>query len=96
MSQTRIGLALFVVCACAGLAAVSRQEANSTSGSAPAQLSLPEKPVTKSNAPLTAKQYAAKLISMPQASELRRFHDVLTQEPHVAGTPGVIRHIVRL
>ncbi len=96
MSPTKMGFGLFVVCACAGLAAVSQQEANSTGGSAPAQLSLPEKPVTKSNAPLTAKQYAAKLISMPQASELRRFHDVLTQEPHVAGTPGDIRQIERL
>ena len=45
---------------------------------------------------LTAKQYAEKLITLPQAAELRRWHDVLTQEPHVAGTPGDLRQIERL
>ena len=56
----------------------------------------PEKVSSKFTAPLSAKQYAEKLIAMPRASELRRWHDVLTQEPHIAGTPGDMRQVERL
>ena len=58
--------------------------------------SSPEKVSSKFTAPLSAKQYAEKLIAMPRASELRRWHDVLTQEPHIAGTPGDMRQVERL
>jgi N-acetylated-alpha-linked acidic dipeptidase len=55
-----------------------------------------EKAQSKIPVPLSAKQYAEKLIALPRASELSRWHDVLTQEPHVAGTPGDMRQVERL
>ena len=64
----------------------SRNQPNSSS----------EKVSSKFTAPLSAKQYAEKLIAMPRASELSRWHDVLTQEPHIAGTPGDMRQVERL
>jgi len=63
---------------------------------APSQNGSSEKSLSTFPAELNAKELAKKLIRMPQASELRRWHDLLTQEPHVAGTPGDLRQIDRL
>ncbi|MSR33316.1 MAG: M20/M25/M40 family metallo-hydrolase [Phycisphaerales bacterium] len=62
----------------------------------PAKITTPEKSDLNLPKQLNAKQYAEKLITIPKASELRRWHDLLTQEPHVAGTPGDLRQIERL
>ena len=60
------------------------------------QIPVPNTAETKLAVQLNAKEYAEKLIAMPKASELRRWHDLLTQEPHVAGTPGDLRQIDRI
>ena len=41
-------------------------------------------------------KYADELAAIPQAGQLRQWHDLLGSEPHVAGTPGDQREIKRI
>ena len=43
-----------------------------------------------------AAPYAKALIDLASASELRRYHDLIAMEPHVAGTVGDVRQIERI
>ena len=43
-----------------------------------------------------AAPYAKALIDLVSASELRRYHDLIATEPHVAGTVGDVRQIERI
>ena len=43
-----------------------------------------------------AAPYAKALIDLVSASELRRYHDLIAMEPHVAGTVGDVRQIERI
>jgi N-acetylated-alpha-linked acidic dipeptidase len=45
---------------------------------------------------LPADAYAKTLVDAVSASELRRYHDLIAMEPHVAGTVGDVRQIERI
>ena len=51
---------------------------------------------TFSGSTLTADDYAEVLSTLPDAEQLRAWHDLLGSEPHVAGTVGDRREIARL
>ena len=45
---------------------------------------------------LPAAAYAKALVDFASAAELRRYHDLIAMEPHVAGTVGDVRQIERI
>ncbi len=96
MNVTARSVAVLLAVIGAGFLLAFQQHDATTGMSAQSQPLAPVQAESRVKAPLTANQFAAKLITMPQAEELRRWHDVLTQEPHVAGTPGDQRQIARL
>ncbi|MCE9618327.1 MAG: M28 family peptidase [Planctomycetes bacterium] len=99
MSAGKLNQARAIAISCllgASMAAATGPDAPQTGEAAPVQSAATPKTESKAPTPLNARQYADKLISLPQAAELRRWHDVLTQEPHVAGTPGDVRQLDRL
>jgi len=97
-SGSRIGLCFVVFIIGLGVVFSFSAQANllSTKVHPPTQIPAPNTAATKLAVQLNAKEYAEKLIATPKASELRRWHDLLTQEPHVAGTPGDLRQIDRI
>ena len=95
----KIGLGIstaLAIAIAAALAVAANQQQEPSADALGKPSAAVEKAQSKIPVPLSAKQYAEKLIALPRASELSRWHDVLTQEPHVAGTPGDIRQVERL
>ena len=95
----KIGLGIstaLAIAIAAALAVAGNQQQKPSADALDNPSAAVEKAQSKIPVPLSAKQYAEKLIALPRASELSRWHDVLTQEPHVAGTPGDMRQVERL